>query len=65
MKNKLREKTIEKLKDLPVEDIVFILNRYCTPHTTILCAKQFGFELDRKAVEELIAYKSFEEIVLK
>ena len=56
-------KTKDLLKDKDPKELEFILNRYCTPHTIILCVKEFGFQLDRKAIYDLISSIAIDDLL--
>lgn len=58
------QKTRDALKSKSTEELSYILGRYCGPHNTILCEKEFGFLLHKSTVEEMMSNKSFEEYVL-
>jgi hypothetical protein len=62
--NSIIEKTRAALLNKSVDELQFILGRYCRPDTVLLCSKVFGIVLDKKTVEQLLEEKAFEQYIL-
>jgi hypothetical protein len=54
-------KTAKLIRDKSLEELLYILGRYCGPHNTILCEKQFGFRLNKKIIEQAIIGLSIDD----
>lgn len=44
-----------------LEELSYILGRYCGPSNVFLSEKAFGYVIPKDIIEELITIKSFEE----
>jgi hypothetical protein len=56
-----------ELANTPLEDLSYILGRYCGPHNVLLAEKKYGHELAKKLqriVSDEIASRSIEEFLL-
>lgn len=54
-------KTRQILLEKTIDELSYILGRYCGPHNIILCEKKFGFVLSEKIVKQMIVGASIDE----
>lgn len=54
------EKALEILRNMPVEELPYMMARYTGRDNRLLCLKKFGCELSRQQIEEIL----FERTVL-
>ena len=59
-----KQKTRDKFKDLPADELSFILGRYCGPSNSFLSIKNFGFVVNKEIIEQLLVERLFEETIL-
>jgi len=57
---KQRTKIREYLNTLPLEELSYLLGRYCGPHNQILSEKKFGYIMPKSLVEQELATRSME-----
>lgn len=56
-----REAVKEMLQQKTLDELSYILGRYCGPSNQFLSEKHFGYIMPKDLVEDLITIKSFED----
>ncbi len=62
---RIRAKATTYLRSLGMEELSFILGRYCGPSNQILCEKKFGYIMPKDLVEKELEDRTVEEYLLK
>jgi len=57
------ENTLQVIKDLSVEEMLFIIGRYCGPHNSLLCEKKYNCILSKEVIEKYIGDKLMDDLL--
>ena len=54
-----KAKTRSLIETMSLEEVSYLLGRYCGPSNAILCEKKYGFSIHKETVERYLFEKDF------